>query len=257
MTRDASEYNVRAIERAFQILDSFDDAHPTRGISEIALAVGLHKATTHRIVTTLNNHGYLERVPGTQEYRLGMQLADLGFRIIRRLDLRREALPFMAQVAQQCEETCDLSVYDRGEVLVVEVIRSRHGHTLATAVGQHLPIHATANGKLFLATLPLTESDALLSRPLIAYTKKTVTAPELLRTQLEVIRRQGYGFDDEEFEVGVRAAAAPIRDSDGKVVAVLGMPGPSGRIPLERLPEIADVLMETANLISRRIGWRP
>ena len=257
MTRDASEYNVRAIERAFQILDSFDDAHPTRGISEIALAVGLHKATTHRIVTTLTNHGYLEHVPGTQEYRLGMQLADLGFRIIRRLDLRREALPFMAQVAQQCEETCDLSVYDRGEVLVVEVIRSRHGHTLATAVGQHLPIHATANGKLFLATLPLTESDALLSRPLIAYTKKTVTAPELLRTQLEVIRRQGYGFDDEEFEVGVRAAAAPIRDSDGKVVAVLGMPGPSGRIPLERLPEIADVLMETANLISRRIGWRP
>lgn len=257
MTRDSSEYNVRAIERAFEILNCFDDAHPARGITEIAHAVGLHKATTHRIVTTLTNHGYLERLPESQEYRLGMQLADLGFRIIRRMDLRREALPFMTQVAQQCEETCDLSVFDRGEVLVVEVIRSRHGHTLATAVGQHLPIHATANGKLFLAHLLPAQSDALLSRPLAGYTKGTITSPEQLRTQLELIRRQGYGFDDEEFEVGVRAAAAPIRNSDGAVVAALGMPGPTGRIPLERLPEIAGLLMEAAQSISRRIGWRP
>lgn len=257
MTRDSSEYNVRAIERALDILNCFDDAHPARGITEIALAVGLHKATTHRIVTTLANHGYLERLPESQEYRLGMQLADLGFRIIRRLDVRREALPIMTQVAQQCEETCDLSVLDRGEVLVIEVIRSRHGHTLATAVGQHLPLHATANGKLFLAYLPPARLDAILSQPLAAFTPNTVTLPDALRRQLTLIQQQGYGLDDEEFEVGVRAVAAPIRNSDGDVVAALGMPGPTGRITPERIPEIARQLREVAQAISHRMGWRP
>ena len=256
-TRDPNEYNVRAIERALQILNCFDDDHPVRGVTEIAQAVGLHKATTHRIVTTLANHGYLERLPTGQEYRLGMQLAALGFTIIRRMDLRHEALPYMTQMVQRCEETCDLSVFDRGEILVVEVVRSRHGHTLATAVGQRLPIHATANGKLFLANLPPEQQEALLSRPLTAYTEKTMISTDELHKQIDLIRRQGYAVDDEEYEVGVRAVATPIRNSDDRVVAVLGMPGPTGRIPIDRIPELAAVLTEGANAISHRLGWRP
>ena len=93
--KDQSEYNVRAIERALQILDCFGDKNPERGVSEIAKAVNLHKATTHRIVTTLLNYGYLERADDDQRYCLGLKLAGLGFSVIRRMDLRREAIPYM------------------------------------------------------------------------------------------------------------------------------------------------------------------
>ena len=248
-------YNVRAVERALQILSCFDDEHPDRGVSEIAQVVGLHKATTHRIVTTLLNYGYLERAADGQKYQLGLQLTDLGFRVIRRMDLRREALPYMTRLAQRWDEACDLSIFDQGNVFYVEVIQGNHALTIAAAVGQRLPAHCTASGKMFLAHLPPHELDALLSRPLVAYTDRTITSPTELRRQLEVIRQQGYGFDDEEYEIGIRAVSAPIRNQEGTVVAVIGMAGPTSRMTLDRIPEVAGAIREAADALSRRMGW--
>ena len=183
--KDPNEYNVRAVERALQIMGCFDDEHPERGISEIAQAVGLHKATAHRIVTTLVNYGYLERAADGQKYRLGLELTNLGFKVIRRMDLRREALPFMKQLVQEWDETCDLSIFDQGKVFYIEVLRGNRALTIAAAVGQRLPAHCTASGKLFLAYLPPAELDAILNQPLASYTEKTITSPDELRKQLE------------------------------------------------------------------------
>jgi DNA-binding IclR family transcriptional regulator len=255
--KDSQEYNVRAVERALQILGCFDDEHPERGVSEIALEVGLHKATTHRIMTTLLNYNYLERTGVEQKYRLGVHLADLGCKVIRRMDLRREALPYMAQIVDQWDETCDLGLFDQGQVFYLEVIRGSHALTIAAAVGQRLPAHCTASGKLFLAHLPPHELDALLSQPLAAYTDKTVTEPNMLRRQLEGIRQQGHGFDDEEYEAGIRAVAAPIRNHEGNVVAAMSVPGPTSRMTLERVFEIAEALKGAAQAVSRRLGWNP
>src|SRR5512136_3498964 len=131
--KDPTDYNVRAVERALQILECFDNDHPERGISEIAQVVDLHKATTHRIVTTLVNYGYLERAADGQKYRLGLQLTDLGFKAIHRMDLRREALPYMKQLTQQTEEACDLSIFDRGNVFYIEFVPGLHTLTVAAA----------------------------------------------------------------------------------------------------------------------------
>jgi DNA-binding IclR family transcriptional regulator len=256
LSRDSSEYNVRAIERALQILNCFDDEHPARGITDIAQAVGLHKATVHRIVTTLTNYGYLERLLGGQEYQLGIQLAALGAGVAARMDLRRVALPFMQQLVRVCEESCDLGILEGGDVLVVEIVRSPHGHALASELWRRLPVHATASGKIFLASLPLAARTTLLSNPLPSFTGTTITDPELLNRELETTRMQGYAIDNEEFEVGVRGVAAPIRNQEGNVVASLGMPGPTGRITLERLPAIVDNLIQGAEAISRRLGWQ-
>src|SRR5512136_2725432 len=177
MAKDPSDYNVRAVERALQIMGCFDNEHPERGISEIAQAVDLHKATAHRIVTTLVNYGYLERADDGQKYRLGLELTNLGFKVVHRMDLRREALPYMKQLIQEWDETCDLCVFDRGMVLYIEVLRGSRALTVAAAVGQRLPAHATASGKLFLAYLPPAELDVILSQPLPTYTKNTQTSP--------------------------------------------------------------------------------
>ncbi len=253
--RDPSDYNVRAVERALQILGSFDDAHPERGVSEVAQLVGLHKATAHRIMVTLLNSGYLERTADGERYRLGLRVADLGMRVLRRLDLRREALPYMRQLVERFQETCDLTVFDQGEVFCVEVIHSGRTLTIASRVGQRLPIHCTASGKIFLAHLPAEERDALLERPLKRYTEWTLCDPAQLCAQLPEIHRRGYAWDDQEHEVGVRAVSAPIRDRQGKVAAALAMPGPISRIQVERFPEFAEALVAAANAIARHMGW--
>ena len=253
--KDPNEYNVRAVERALQIMGCFDNDNPERGISDIAQVVGLHKATAHRIVTTLVNFGYLERADDGQKYRLGLELASLGFKVIRRMDLRREALPYMKQLVEEWDETCDLSIFDQGKVFYVEVFRGHRALTIAAAVGQRLPAHCTASGKLFLAYLPLAEQDVILSQPLEAYTEKSITSPDILRVELINIRKQGYAVDYEEFEVGICAIAAPIFNRSGNVIAAIGSPSPTSRITPERIDRIAESFKQAARAISRRMGW--
>jgi IclR family KDG regulon transcriptional repressor len=244
------DYNVRAVERAAQILSSFDDEHPERNLSEIVKATGLHKATTYRIIATLLNCGFIERTANGEKYRLGLRLAGLGLNVLHRLDFRQQALPYMRQLVDRFQEICTLGVFDHGRVLYVEIMHSKHTLTIAARVGHHLPAHCTAGGKVFLAFLPPAVMEPVLNAPLAAYTQNTITSPARLREELEVVRQRGYGLDEEEFEVGVRAIAVPIRDIEGNVVAQMSMPGPTNRLTVERIPEIAQALMEAANAIS-------
>lgn len=254
--KDQSEYNVRAVERALQILDCFDDKNPERGVSEIAQAVNLHKATTHRIVTTLLNYGYLERADDDQRYRPGLKLASLGFKVVRRMDLRRVALPYMTQLVEQWDEICDLSIFDEGRVFYVEVLQGSHALTISAAIGQRLPAHCTASGKLFLAHLSPEELEAFLSNSLHTYTEKTITSPDELRLQLENIRQRGYSIDDEETEDGIRAIAAPIWNREGAILAAMSIPGPTKRISQDLIPDLAKSLLEATKEISHRMGWK-
>jgi DNA-binding IclR family transcriptional regulator len=253
MDKDPQTYNVRAVERAMQILSSFDGGHTERGVSEIAQATGLHKATTHRIVMTLLNGGFLERTADGERLRLGLGVVELGLGALRDLDFRRAAFPYMQQMVERFQETCDLGIFDHGRVLYVEVVHSEHSLTITTRVGRRLPAHCTASGKVFLAFLPAPVVEPILSAPMKAFTERTITSPDRLREELEATRQRGYGLDDEEFELGIRAVSVPIRDIDGNVIAAMSMPGPSNRLTPERIPEIAQALIETANVVSAHV----
>jgi hypothetical protein len=100
MERSSDTYNVRAVERAVQILSSFDGEHAERGVSEIAQVTGLHKSTAHRIIMTLLNCGFLERTVDEEKVRLGLRLVELGLGALRDLDFRRAAFPYMEQLVE-------------------------------------------------------------------------------------------------------------------------------------------------------------
>ncbi|TET33685.1 MAG: IclR family transcriptional regulator [Anaerolineales bacterium] len=253
--KDPSDYNVRAVERAARILASFDNEHPVMGLSEIAQAVDLHKSTTHRIVTTLLQQGFLERAIDGQKYRLGVRLANLGFRVIQRMDIRREAIPVMTKLRDQWDETCDLSIFDDNNVFYIEVMHSNHALTIAAAVGQNLPAHCTASGKMFLANLNSQELSSFLKKPLRAHTENTVTSPDELQSQLQRIAEQGYSVDQEEYELGICAVSAPILDQSGTMVAALSIPSPTSRMTPPRIIEISAAVIEASQSISRCLGW--
>jgi IclR family KDG regulon transcriptional repressor len=256
MKRDPKLYNVRAVERALQILSAFDAEHPERGVSDIAELMGLHKATAHRIIITLLNWGYLEHTADGEKYRLGLKLAAAGLLVVQRMDFRREALPYMRQLTETFQENCDLGVLDQGEVFGVEVVPANQAVMIASRIGFRMPVHCSASGKVFLAFLPDTERDHLLSQPLKSHTEKTITSAAELRRQLAEVQKSGYAIDDEELEVGVRAISVPIRNRDGEVVAAMSIPGPTSRMTKERVAELAAALLEASAVISARMGWR-
>ncbi len=255
--KDTTIYNVRVIERAMRILACFDDEHPERGISEITHIVDLPSPTVLRILATLQGGGYVERTVGGEKYRLGPRLMDIGLSILRRLEVRQVAKPFMLELERRFEETCDLSVFDRRDLLCIDVVQSRHAFRIAAIPGYRSPLHCTASGKAFLAHLPSGDVAALLSAPLERYTEATITSAQRLLVQLAEIRARGYGIDDQEFRQGVRAVAAPILDPDGRLSAVIGMPGPCERMGDERLAEIGTALVETTRDISLRLSAPP
>lgn len=252
---DEPDYNVRAVERALQILKSFDDQHPERGVTEIAEVVGLHKATAHRILSTLAKYGFIERSTDGLKYRLGVQLVDLGYKVTRRIDLRREAMPFLTKLALQINEAVDLSIWDQAQALYIEMIQSHHALTIAATVGQRLPAYCTASGKVFLAHLNDEELTHYLETPMQIFTLNTVKSPEELRNELLVIKENGYSVDNEEFEYGVKAIAAPIFDHHNRVAGVVSIPGPANRLPQDRIDEVVPALIQTTKEISLRMGW--
>jgi IclR family KDG regulon transcriptional repressor len=254
--KDPTTYNVRAVERALRILSCFNGQQAELGVSEIAQATGLHKATTHRLLMTLYSNGFLERTADGERFRLGLRLVELGMSALRGLDFRRAALPYMQQLMERFQEICTLSMYDRGEVLYVEVVHSERSLTIAARVGRHLPAHCTASGKLLLAFLPTEVVEPVLNAPLAVYTEKTITSADQLREELKVVRQRGYALADEEFEVGIWAISAPIRDMDGNVIAALSIPFPTNRLRRERIPEIAHALLEAANAVSAHVQAR-
>jgi DNA-binding IclR family transcriptional regulator len=248
--KDPKSYNVRAVERATRILSSFDSDHTEQGVSEIAQITGLHKATAHRIIMTLLNSGFLERTADGEKFRLGIRMVELGLGALRRLDVRRAAQPYMQMLVDEFQEICTLGIFDRGQVLYVEVVHSNHSLTIAARVGRHLPAHCTASGKVLLAFLPPEVAESVLRAPLVAHTEKTITSPERLREELQVVRQRGYAVADEELEVGIWAISAPIQDIDRNVVAAMSIPFPINRLDSERIPEIAQALLEAANTVS-------
>ena len=253
MKKDPRSYNVRAVERAMRILSTFDREHAERGVSEIAEVTGLHKATAHRLITTLLNVGFLERTADGEKFRLGLRVVELGLGALRRLDIRRVSYPNMQQLVKRFNETCDLGILNKGQVLYLEVVHSEHSLTIAARIGRRLPIHCTASGRVLLAFMPPEEAGSLLSGPLKAFTEKTITSRDQLLEELEATRQRGYALDDEEFEDGIRAVSAPIRDIDNNVIAALSMAGPTYRLTPERLPEIAQALVQTCDAISAKI----
>jgi len=252
--KETEEYNVRAVERALQILNSFTDDYPERGVSDIAEAVGLHKATAHRILSTLLNYGFIERASNGSNYKLGVQLLDLGYRVNRRLDVRQEAIPYITQLGSTIDEAVDLSVFDQGQMLCVEMIQSSHALTISASVGKRLPAHCTAGGKLFLANLPDDELTEYLQKPLHSFTEYTHNDPVILREEFKTILKNGYGIDEQELELGVRAVASPVFDHKNKIIATVSIPGPLSRLTIERIQEITPLLLRATKDISQRLG---
>ncbi len=250
MDRDDRAYNVRAVERAMAILSAFDGQHTTLGVSEIAQTTGLHKATAHRILMTLYYGGFLERTPDGERFRPGLRLVELGLAALRGLDFRRAAFPYMQQLMERFQENCTLSIFDRGQMLYVEVVHCERSLTIAARVGRHLPVHCTASGKALLAFLPPETVEPLLNEPLAAFTENTITSPDCLREELKAIRQRGYAIADEEFEAGIWAISAPIRTVDGRVIAAMSIAFPTNRLKRERIPEIVLALTEAANAVS-------
>ncbi|WP_280235899.1 IclR family transcriptional regulator [Nocardia cyriacigeorgica] len=237
---------IQSIERAAAIMGLVAQAPFGIGVSELAGALGLPKTTTHGLLRTLHRVGYVEQDAGSGKYRMGAVAAGLSGARMDTNVLRSYAMNWGDTLAARSGESVRMgAVHDDGVQIVHHVFRpDRSPQRLR--VGVVLPLHATALGKVLLAYTP---GLAERATELLAYTRRTITAPRALHAEITQVRSRGFATDIGEFAADRASVAAPIRDPGGRVVGAIAVVGALDRITGGTAP-ITDLVRTAATSIS-------
>jgi IclR family transcriptional regulator, KDG regulon repressor len=241
---------IQSLARGLKILDLLGQNPDGASITELAEVLGVDKGSASRLVSTLTRHGYAEKDEVTRRFHLGSQVVSLSRSVLTRLPLREAAKPFLRQLMERTGECAHLAVPAQGKVLYIDQVESPATLRVNAQVGTMNPMHCTALGKALLA---FGELD--LPVELERYTTHTIRSKRALLTHLEQVRQAGYAVDDEEFDPGVRCLAVPVYDFRGKVVGSMGISGPSSRVTPEKLPALAEIVVEIGKALSERLTF--
>lgn len=254
-TEKRGETGTQAVDRAIAILFSFTDARPERRLVDLSEELGLNKSTVHRLLQALGAAGLVRRDERQGVYRLGAATLELGARFLATLDLRAEARPHIEALARTHGEAVNLAVLDGTDALSIDNIVGTGSLQLVSKLGRRIPIYCSASGKALLLDMADADIGRLLGgvafQPL---TRKTATGVDEFLRRLQSSRRQGWAFNDEESEIGMRAVAAPVRDHLGMVVAAVTVSAPTFRMDKARVAALARAAIETADAVTATIG---
>jgi len=249
---------IQSVQRALSILGLFTHPRPRWGISEIAQATGLAKATTQNIVNTLLSAGFLSRDGETRRYRLGAKLFTLGAVMGTSLEINQKAAGPAYQLASASGLVCRVAIWDEDAALITLNITPPYDHFLARQIGPRVVAYCTALGRALLAHLPpATVARYLDQTPLVAFTPQTVTDRSAILAILDQTRRQGYAINDQELAIGQSNVAAPIFQQGGTLAGALSLTGSNEKVMGGQMDTIVANLRRTAAEISSFMGYFP
>ena len=243
---------VQSVDRALTVLDILAK-RGVAGVTEIAAELGVHKSTASRLVAVLEGRGFVEQLADRGKYRLGFGIVRLAGALTVQRDLAHESRRACEALATDVGETVNVAILDGDRVINISEVRGPAAVALHTWVGQSTPPHATSSGKVLLAHATA-DLRALLGDELATFTEHTVTDLTVLAAQLDEIRSRGWAATVEEYEVGLNALAAPVRDHEDVVVAAVSVSGPSYRLSPATFPRVSARLLEASRAFSRRLG---
>ncbi len=215
---------VQSVERAFSILETFDEQHPSRTAADIAATSGLARPTTYRMLQTLRRLGYIRSVGG--RFEVTPRVLHLAAGYLGRESLAARAQSILDSLSEELGEHVALGVLDGDEVIAVAASNSPQSRFLAVAVqvGQRLPADRTS-----------------LGRVLLAHHTNSVD------TEAQAIRDAGFVLTDGLLETGLRSVGVPVRDHTGEVVAALSVAVNAVRVSTEQLENECLPLLRTAS----------
>jgi IclR family KDG regulon transcriptional repressor len=248
---------MKTIEKAFDILEIIMDHGGPMTVSEIARLSGVNSSSVCRVCAMLTSRDYLYQSTKRGPYSLGPKF--LQFNDVTNLTtkLKNKAYPFLNELSQKVNENVLMSVPSGPEIVTIVVINpdkiiQAHAHE-----GDRVPLFCTGIGKVILANKSTSEINRLYSKHgLKAYTRNTITDLNRLNEEMEKIKTEGVSINDQEYEQGLRAIAAPIKDGKGKVIAGISIVGSTITITEDRINTLIPIVKEYATNVSRALGYK-
>ncbi len=244
----------QSLEKALGLLKSLSD-HDGLSLTELAEKTALPPSTTHRLLSTLANHDLVAVDELSQKWSIGIEALRIGMAFQRRNKILLAGRPAMTDLMEATGETVNMAMLDGFEVVFVSQVECHETIRAFFGIGQRRASHASGIGKALLAQMAAERLEPFLRGASLArFTPATITDPDLLRAELETIRRRGWSIDDEEANVGMRCIAAAIFNEFGEARAGISLSGPSARLTQDSLPELGAKVRATADRITQLIG---
>ncbi|KZE33186.1 IclR family transcriptional regulator [Crenobacter luteus] len=250
----SSTGQVQSLTRGLMLLERIAESVSGVSLTDLALQVGLPNSTTHRLLTTMQQAGFVQQVGDLGLWTIGVRAFTVGSAFLDSRELITIAHPIMRRLVDAAGETANLTVLDREEGLAVLIgqVECREMMRMLAPIGNRMPLHASGAGKAFIATLSDDEVNEVLRKTgLVQYTHSTINTPAKLKEEIARIRRQGFSFDDEEHAIGLRCVAACIYNEYNEPFAAISVSGPKSRIPDERVVHLGSLVVQAAQDITQ------
>jgi len=245
-----------SLEKALQLLELLSENGNEQTLNSLSKASTIHISTVHRLLEILERREYVFRNPKTKGYRLGIKNIHLGESARRHISLINEAQSVLEELTAKTGETSSLDMIINNRSTIMSQVVGTPPTAVQSVVGAQVHMHACATGKVLLSGMTIDRVDRILSEGLIRFTPNTITDHEQLMSEIEVIRKRGYAFDNEERFIGVRCIAVPIYDHTNKIIAAIHISSPVNRMSEENFLELIPAVVEAGIKLSSRLGWK-
>jgi DNA-binding IclR family transcriptional regulator len=248
---------VSAVSRTMKILEILSRVE-FLGISEIARQSGIHKSTVFRFLNTLVSLGYVYRDSGSDCYGLSLKMNTLSGIRSGSQNILCYASASLEYLARETKETIHLAALENGSLVYLRKIespRSLRVVSMASSVGDSVPLYCTGLGKAILAwSSPGEQKKYINHQVFTCFTDTTITSGQALLKELVRIKKRGYAIDRQEHEVGVVCVAVPVFSSGQELVGAISIAGPSVRMDEKILPGYAKLVISVSQEISKKLG---
>jgi IclR family acetate operon transcriptional repressor len=255
--RESSAGTLQSLDRALGVLVAVSRTGRAT-LTDLSLSLGVPTATTHRILTTLQKHGFVTFSDERQDWSIGIEAYRTGAAFMNRTSLSEVSRPVMRHLMEKTGETANLAIPDGPEVVFVEQVETLNPIRAFFARGTRTSMHASGTGKAILSTMPEESVRRLLmSAGLTAFTDRTLVTPADLFADLQTTSERGFSFDCEERYSGMSCIGSAIFDEHSEACGGVSISGPSSRFDPLRMPELGATVAEAAAEITLLIGGRP
>ncbi|MCY1153435.1 MAG: IclR family transcriptional regulator domain-containing protein [Pleomorphochaeta sp.] len=248
-----NKMQLSAVNRTIVILETLSKIKKIN-LEQLAKKTNLPKPTLLRFLNSLISLGYVYK-DNNDLYSLTLKMFSIGSNSLSHMNLIDVAVPFVDELCSYFKETVHMGILDEDHAVYILKRESSYTIRMYSRVGKRIPLYCTAIGKNLLSDLDKDEiNDYINNTQFIPFTKNTLTKEEL-SSQLEVIKKQGWGEDDQEHEEGITCIGASIRDFSGKVVAALSVSWPIFRFKEKNKEEVVEKIVSTCDKISAQLGF--
>jgi DNA-binding IclR family transcriptional regulator len=245
-----------ALDRGIDVVELLASSETPMSFSEIMARLQIPRASLSRILNTLHTRGVIDKLGKEGHYRLGMKLLYFGHRLQDTIRLRSVAWPIMGLVRRELNETVELSIIDRDQLVLIEQVEGPGEVKISHRIGSAYPyFHAVSAGKVYLAAMEENRRNRILDTlGLPPVTQWTITDRQDLERELVSITRLGYAVEDQELMTGVRRVAAGITDHSSIVKGALSVAAPIFRMDISDFHIIGPKVKRAADRISGQLG---